>query len=172
MATTLSQKRAYRKEYYEKNKEKMKAYQKVYQKKYFLNPENVEWKKNYMKVYSKEYIKIWQKLNPEKLAENQKPWRKNNLEKHNAYLKKYNSTPDGKKKARIGNWKQIKIKDEHFDELYDYYIAETHCMICDNEFKDSRDRHLDHDHETGEVRYICCRTCNLYILGQKVNSSK
>ena len=45
-------------------------------------------------------------------------------------------------------------------------------MICDNEFKDSRDRHLDHDHETGEVRYICCRTCNLYILGQKVNGSK
>ena len=35
------------------------------------------------------------------------------------------------------------------------------CSHCDKEFKNSRDRNLDHDHETGLFRAIVCHRCNV-----------
>jgi len=54
--------------------------------------------------------------------------------------------------------------DEDLSAVYDFLIEQTHCMICYKEFKDSLDRHLDQDHQTGEIRYICCRYCNVHLL--------
>ena len=34
------------------------------------------------------------------------------------------------------------------------------CSHCGKEFKNSRDEHLDHDHETGLFRAIDCCKCN------------
>ena len=78
--------------------------------------------------------------------------------------KKYTSSPKGIKSSRIYNWKFMGIIDEDLSAVYDYYIDETNCMICFKEYKDSQDRCLDHDHETGEIRYICCRYCNRHLL--------
>tara|TARA_R110000823_G_scaffold86958_1_gene194143 strand:- start:970 stop:1485 length:516 start_codon:yes stop_codon:yes gene_type:complete len=169
MPRTKSQKRAYQKMYYEENREKMKSYQTEYQKKYLQIPKNKEWKKNYMQVYQKTYSSEWQKNNPEKVAINQKRWREKNLDKFNKYMQEYRDSDIGKRRMRVANWRQIGIEDSNFNDLYDFYMTETNCMICDKEYKDSRERHLDHDHESGEVRYICCRTCNIYLLGNKIN---
>ena len=57
--------------------------------------------------------------------------------------------------------------DEDLSAVYDYLIKETNCMICFKEYKDSQDRCLDHDHETGEIRYICCQNCNGHFLKEK-----
>jgi DNA-directed RNA polymerase subunit RPC12/RpoP len=79
-----------------------------------------------------------------------------------AHFKKY---PEIRRKSiRINNWKNIGIIDSDFDSLYKTYIKETHCWICGREFTNSRFRHLDHDHETGEPRYICCIKCNTKVL--------
>lgn len=78
------------------------------------------------------------------------------------HFKKY---PEVRRKSvRINNWKNQGIIDGDFDSLYKAYIKETHCWICDREFTSSRIRHLDHDHKTGEPRYICCIKCNTKLL--------
>ena len=104
--------------------------------------------------------KKWRDNNKEKEAIRNKKWRDNN----NEYFKEYNQTSKGKKSMMINSWKQSGIIDEDLYAVYDYYVKETNCWICQNKFKDSRDRHLDHDHLSGEIRYICCRNCNTGLL--------
>ena len=88
-------------------------------------------------------------------AENSKKWYAENKERI-----RYNH----RKQSTISRWKRRGIKDAEFDLLYEYKETQTHCWICDVEYTDRYNRVLDHDHETGEVRYICCRYCNMTIL--------
>jgi hypothetical protein len=81
--------------------------------------------------------------------------------------KKYTSSPKGQKSNRINNWKFMGIIDEDLSAVYDYMLDETNCMICFKEYKNTKDRCLDHDHETGEIRYICCNNCNVNFLREK-----
>ena len=74
--------------------------------------------------------------------------------KHKAYYKKL---------YKINNWKQLGIVDGDLKAVYDTYIKEKNCWICDKEFLSNRHRHLDHDHFTGEIRYICCPKCNAML---------
>lgn len=83
------------------------------------------------------------------------------------YVKK---NPEIRRKTnRINNWKTIGIIDTDWDLLYEEYIKTTHCWICSREFTSSRIRHLDHDHKTGEPRYICCVGCNTRLLSEYWN---
>jgi len=81
----------------------------------------------------------------------------------------HRQTEGHKKSFKICDWKRQGIVDTDYSALYDAYLKETNCYICGNEFKNSRDRHLDHDHDTGEVRYICCSNCNRHFLAEKKN---
>ena len=81
--------------------------------------------------------------------------------------KLYNQSPAGIKTNKVSSWKSQGIIDEDLEGVYDYLLDETHCMICFKPYKDSRDRCLDHDHDTGEIRYICCNTCNSHFLREK-----
>jgi hypothetical protein len=45
--------------------------------------------------------------------------------------------------------------------------AQGHCQICDVEFGD--DFHVDHCHETGLVRGLLCRGCNVGIGNMRDN---
>ena len=73
--------------------------------------------------------------------------------------------PEIAKKEKIAHWIDIGIIDEDLSGVYNYFILETNCMICNKEYNKSFKRCLDHDHDTGEIRYICCTSCNLHVVG-------
>ena len=66
------------------------------------------------------------------------------------------------KKITNYSWKKngLKVIEEEFESIYYNYINATHCDLCNKEFKSRRDRHMEHNHETGEFRNIVCNSCN------------
>lgn len=88
-------------------------------------------------------------------------------QKNKEILNKKNSIyqkTKGKKSHTLSSWKYLGIKDEDLSLVYDYFITQTHCWICGVKYRKSKERCLDHCHETGEIRYICCSNCNLNVL--------
>ena len=87
---------------------------------------------------------------------------------YNTKLRKVSSKMGiGEKRAYITNTLAKKDEadyilqiDDDYDALFEVYKKETHCWICGKEYVKRNDRQLDHDHETGEPRYICCISCN------------
>jgi hypothetical protein len=77
-----------------------------------------------------------------------------------------------KSKTRA-KWKVrgIKIDPDDFDYVYNEYIHATNCDLCNKLFLNTKERHLDHDHKTGEIRNICCRKCNMNKLDCRAYSN-
>ena len=94
---------------------------------------------------SKEY---YAKMTPEKKAEV--------LERNRAYRK----TKAGIKVNRVSCWKGRGIISDDWDATYEMFMSIHKCQCCNNEFKSSMDKHLDHCHKTGKIRYVLCRNCN------------
>jgi hypothetical protein len=63
-------------------------------------------------------------------------------------------------KSRWRNQFKIKFTDEEFEYLWGVYTTLDTCLKCGIEFKNSRDKCLDHNHDTGEIRNILCQLCN------------
>ena len=111
--------------------------------------------------------KRYREKNRKKIAEKSLAYYYRNKENNKEKRKEYNQSEKRIKGTRINKWKSRGIIDEDLSAVYDYYIEQTHCNICLKEYKNSKDRHLDHDHKTGEIRYICCNTCNSIFLRDK-----
>jgi len=94
----------------------------------------------------------------ENIARAQK-WREENLERFRANQRRARSTPGGKERQRAGHLKRkYGITVEHYDEL----LAQQGggCAICGREPRPDSSLHLDHDHESGQLRGILCFRCN------------
>ena len=102
-----------------------------------------------------------------------KKYRKNNPEKvkisHQKSNIKYLSSLHGQKANRIANWKHLGIIDGDFETLYNEFVNTKECWICGHDFSKHK-KCLDHDHDTGEVRYICCNNCNSHFLSLRCNN--
>lgn len=61
--------------------------------------------------------------------------------------------------------------EEHFVYIYNLYIKATNCDICNKLFPNSLNRHLDHCHNTGDVRNIMCSRCNIIRKDNKSYST-
>ena len=72
----------------------------------------------------------------------------------------YLKTENGIKSRMIRGWKKCGIKDGDYESLYEYYLSESECPICNHNFS-KYNKVLDHDHKTGEIRMVLCQMCNL-----------
>ena len=80
-------------------------------------------------------------------------------------LKRYRETYNGKKSRKKEKWisRGVKLRpDETWDDIFCQYYVMDNCMICDKDITDRHQKCLDHDHESGFVRSICCKKCNNY----------
>jgi len=89
-------------------------------------------------------------------------------EKEKARRKIYKQTPSAIKSWRISKWKERGIMYHDFDELYDIFMATSHCEDCGIKFNDNTKkgettkftRCIDHDHYSLEICAIVCVPCN------------
>jgi hypothetical protein len=98
-----------------------------------------------MSLTTKEYYAILYKTNREQIIQGQK---------------KYRQSEQGRKAKRMSNWRQRGVNNVN-DKLYDYYLECSVCEVCGDEFRNSKDKHLDHDHKTGDFRFVLCQRCNV-----------
>ena len=75
-------------------------------------------------------------------------------------------------------WKKNGIifeNEQDFIMWYELYIYSDSCWKCNNAFKSSQDRCMDHDHsitDAPNVRTICCQSCNRIIDFPKSKNNK
>jgi hypothetical protein len=95
----------------------------------------------------------------ERKKEIDRRYRENNKEQIKESNRVYRQTEKGKKSNRIKLWRKKGVIGD-YDKLYEKYVNTDKCEICKSVFKSDFYRCLDHDHETGEFRYVLCRACN------------
>ena len=111
-------------------------------------------------------------MTKEEKAAYDKEYRANNKEKIAALKKEYRKTPQGIKSGRICIWKSNGTKGD-LSKFYDErYLPATNCDVCEKVFKSRRDRHMDHNHTTGEIRHVLCHNCNSNDYWIKVLANK
>lgn len=84
-----------------------------------------------------------------KASERAAKWNKENKERRKIIIQKDNY------KKRYGL--TVEMKQALVDN------QKGKCAICENDLKDTHDVCVDHNHETGKIRAILCRRCNLGI---------
>jgi hypothetical protein len=72
-----------------------------------------------------------------------------------------------RKKSHVKkSWKEqgiLWLSNEEFNEIYERYLLSDKCELCGNEYKNSQDKNLDHEHCCGKYgwfRNIICMSCN------------
>ena len=78
--------------------------------------------------------------------------------------------PNHKAKTKR-NWKRNGLITDKFEEIYKEYIYATNCDLCGKEFTNTRDRQMEHCHETGQFRNIVCNSCNLLKKDRKQSNN-
>ena len=69
------------------------------------------------------------------------------------------------------NWENYGLNMDNFEEIYNEYIYATNCDLCGKEFQNTRDRQMEHDHQTGQFRNIVCISCNLLKKDRKQSNN-
>jgi hypothetical protein len=153
--TCKEERAAYQREYHRLNKDKKAEYNRVY------NQANKEKKAEYRQA------------NKEKIAEQNRVYNQANKEKKAEKDREYRQTPTGIKVHRLSSWKNKMGVVGDLSKFYDErYLPATHCEVCEKEFKNSRDKHMDHCHTSGKIRHVLCCSCNSRDHWKKVLANK
>ena len=118
-------------------------------------PSKAQYQKN--KAYYLEQARL-QSLTPEFKLLKQK-YRASARGKLTAKLAHHKWNKENHDKATKTHWKAWGIICD-FEAIYDILIHTDRCDFCDESFKSSYYRCLDHCHDCGAVRGILCRPCN------------
>ena len=112
---------------------------------YLANKERIKAYREAKKEHSKATRKAHDEANKDKIKKQKADWYR---------------TEKGKKSDTMASWRKQGVNNVT-DEMYDRYKNNHRCDVCKIEFKNSTDRCLDHDHETGDFRQVLCRDCNI-----------
>lgn len=86
-------------------------------------------------------------------------WQHQNKEHVNAYQRRNNARPERKRRARDAYYRRtFGLSADEFDARLG--AQGGGCAICGARPERVASLHLDHCHETGEIRGICCSRCN------------
>lgn len=134
-------------------------------------------RKEYQRKYrqaNKEYHREYQLKNKEKIKEYQRKYRLSNKDKQQEYQqeyqRQYRQAELGKKRNRISMWKFKGIIDnynDNYETIYRLYSIQKMCSICHKLFNNEKRMNfkcVDHCHQTGKMRRICCIYCNRHIV--------
>jgi hypothetical protein len=106
---------------------------------------------------------------------NRRQYYENNKEKVIAQSRKWQDVNSVKVKNNVREWQKAnpdkcrsnQLKSHYgitLEQMEQMFIAQNgRCGICDEEFINSKDMHVDHDHTTGKVRQLLCRKHNLLL---------
>lgn len=123
------------------------------------------------KEYKREYNRLYRLEHPEVQQQAQKKYRENNrekvLESGREYMRRIRKENPGKvhnMDRKVALSKRYNITVEEYNELLQKQGGV--CATCGC-LPDTKNGYLcvDHDHETGRVRGLLCRRCNV-VLGQ------
>ncbi|MDQ1396542.1 MAG: hypothetical protein QOG64_1801 [Acidimicrobiaceae bacterium] len=88
-----------------------------------------------------------------------KKWQQENAERVNAYHRVRRARPEVKEQSRAGHLKRkFGLTLEQYDEMLAAQLGG--CAICGDPPEAGKALHIDHDHDTGEVRGLLCVRCN------------
>lgn len=124
----------------------------------------------------KKRMKVWRDENKEAIKEYQKKWRQENSEEINAYQKIYQA--EYRKKADTKQWFWEKnllanygITPDDFNQMWE--DQDGKCAVCFTRLtprgRNGNSATVDHNHKTGEIRALLCRSCN-HAIGQLKDS--
>jgi len=91
-----------------------------------------------------------------------------NRERELKNRKERRNTFEGYKKIKLNEWiNKTNLKSNNFDLLFDRYYYTDNCDICNlqifNHKNNCEKKCLDHHHDSGYMRYICCNKCNVRL---------
>ena len=78
------------------------------------------------------------------------------------------------KKDTLRSWKKKGLVHDNPEALYDEYIYLTNCDLCGIPYKNSKDRHMEHEHldgKYGPFRNFTCNSCNVRKSDVKMKSN-
>lgn len=117
-----------------------------------------------LRLKARERLAKWRAENPEKYREQQRAWRAKNRERLNAQRREYHR---GRSHSLRGARWVARLKSEYglTPQQYAEMLARQgdRCAICRAEKAGGGfgSWHVDHDHNTGEVRGLLCNRCNM-----------
>ena len=107
-----------------------------------------------------EASKRWREKNPDRVREAQRKWRERNRERQNEHKRIYaNAHREQRKHSYRKSVYGIGLDEYQFM----VQIQKNKCALCGCELSNGREgkgSYVDHDHKTGRVRGLLCRSCN------------
>jgi len=167
MPQTIEEKKEKKRLYYVKNQEYIKQQRRSY---YLANQKEIikknnEYSKNRtlteeQKKHRREKQKYQKRKETAARTEEQKEQRRikehiGNLDERKYWLVKFKA------------WRRSNIKIPNKEEFKKIWNETTHCQLCNLQLVDKQTEHssnrkcLEHDHESGYWRSICCHRCNM-----------
>ena len=80
-------------------------------------------------------------------------------EKHRECIRRWRENEDNRKNVRMKKWLGRGVVGD-LQAIYDRWEQATNCEACGVSFEGIK-KCLDHEHTSGEVRFILCNGCNL-----------